>query len=78
MSEPMMNPWMTTKEVCEYRRCHRVTLFRMRIPWCDKRVVGKIRYRLMVIGTKLLPRYFRSDVEAAYNPGEVPLRVVNA
>jgi hypothetical protein len=62
------SPWMTTGEAAEYRKCTKRTIMRHRVGWTSKPPApGKIRFKMMVIGTKIKPRYYRPDVTAAYD-----------
>jgi hypothetical protein len=56
--------WLTRSAAAEYLGVSLATLDRMRVPWCEEAIRGKIRYKIIGSGKRPMPRLFQADVEA--------------
>ena len=58
------SPWMTVREAATFRRCHPDTIEKNRVAWTeDPPAPGKMRYKLLLVGSVYSPRICRDDVE---------------
>lgn len=58
--------WLKNSSCVKLSGFSRDTFSRRRIPWCEERIPGRIRSKLLVLGpdAEELPRFFLPDVQA--------------
>jgi hypothetical protein len=65
------SPWMTRLEAAEFLRVHPDTIDNHRVLWTEGAVIpGKMRYKMLKIGSSRLPRIWREDVERILQGGD--------
>ena len=58
------SPWMTREEAASFKRVSLDTIDCHRVRWTDEPPrLGWWRYKMMPLGSRLLPRLWREDIE---------------